>query len=277
MKSEAKNSELEKHEPASEIPDSTTPPTSIAPSRQLLKTAGIAASCALGVTLVISVPIALSIQQSSTIFENCSTFNAKVQYITSPSESAESESDEVKPDSEPGKKITAAESASNPPNLELLLHGNTETFFDYLRELKDAYGTLAWSTNGIRLDHEGVQDESYISLWDNDNKAQNDVAIASAQNIGRISMTNYVVIPEGQDATTYVAALFNLPNYETYSIQFANHDSDKPYENKEGVGFDCRYNEEYPWSVSGTIHKVDTCNGKDACMVTMTLSPYAEY
>lgn len=276
MKSENKNAKPEKNKSTFTIPNSVILPTSTPPGRQMLKTAGIAASCALGVTLAISVPIALNVQQSNANFENCSTFNAKVQYITSPHESTGSEDDEAKSDDELETKTAVTKSAPNPPNLELLLHGSTETFFDYLRELEEAYGALAWSTNAIRLDHEGVQDESYISLWDNNNNAQNDAALANAQDIGRISMTSYVVIPEGQDVTAYVTTLFNLPDYDAYSIQFASHNSDKPYEDKEGVGFDCRYNEEYPWSVSGTIHKVDTCDGEDTCMVTMALSPYVE-
>ena len=164
MKSENKNAKPEKNKSTFTIPNSVILPTSTPPGRQMLKTAGIAASCALGVTLAISVPIALNVQQSNANYGSYSTFNAKVQYINIPSEGSGNESNKAESGDEPETETTVKASTPNPPNLELLLRGDTETFFDYLRDLKDAYGTLAWSMNAIRLDHEGVQDESYSPL-----------------------------------------------------------------------------------------------------------------
>lgn len=64
-----------------------------------------------------------------------------------------------------------------------------------------------------------------------------------------------------------------VPDYFTDSVSYI---TDQPYESSKGLSFECKYNESIPWKISGTIHKEDTCNGKNAYFVHISAIRYIE-
>lgn len=74
--------------------------------------------------------------------------------------------------------------------------------------------------------------------------------------------------------TTYSKELLRTSIY--LLITSVKYLADQPYESSKGLSFECKYNENIPWKISGSIHKEDTFEGGNAYFVNINIIRYVE-
>lgn len=163
----------------------------------------------------------------------------------------------------------------DPPNLsELLNQNNSLELVSYLQSTSNQ-GTYqnSWNYQTIRLDHEGDRDSNTIYCTGFNNESLNLEALKSTKEINQISINSFYFGKSEEDVLENITKDFNLPSYSTDSVIYL---ADQPYESSKGLSFECEYNEDILWKISGSIHKEDTCEGKNAYYVSISIIRYIE-
>lgn len=163
----------------------------------------------------------------------------------------------------------------DPPQLKTLLtSGNESRLVEYIQRLGNtgANTSTGWLPGNIRLDHEGARPQSSFTCTSSSNTNILDLRAVTAPNAFDQGTLNFYVA--GLDTNSIMKQIeseLELPAYHTNTVNFM---ADQPYEDSRGLMFECDYNINIPWKISGTIHKADTCNGEDVYNVNITLVRY---
>lgn len=207
-----------------------------------------------GILLIIAVFIAAPIGHFS------SFFTSEVFSITSTSNN--------------NTDISKVESL-DPPNLSKLLNRNNSIeLINYLHDTSSqGIYQNSWDYQTIRLDHEGDRDSNTIYCPGFNSEDLDLKAIKSTEEINEISINSFYSGSSENDILERITEDFNLPSYTATSVKYL---ADQPYESSKGLSFECKYNENIPWKISGSIHKEDTFEGGNAYFVNINIIRYVE-
>ncbi|WP_101721678.1 hypothetical protein [Eggerthella timonensis] len=161
----------------------------------------------------------------------------------------------------------------DPPNIAVLLKkSNEEHLVTYLRRMGET-GMHGWSAESIRLDHEGSRPLSSLYCQSIEKERTLQLAdLESLDQIDQINLSTYVQASTLEQAIEKIESTFDLPRYTVINTTYA---TSQPYESSQGIGFECVYQDDLPWKVSGNLRKEDTYKGEDAYLASITLVRYA--